>query len=144
MMYFREDAKRPMSVSREKFDSEWDRIFGKKEGDGTDQTNRTDGTDKIPICNACTRKCISFNVYSKECEPYFRDRGCRIVLAGFCSIKKGYIFELGEVLPFNAIYFDYENCVDENCDKDYKNVSDGCNQIICHENAKKKYKDYKI
>lgn len=112
MMYFREDSRRPMSCSREHFDSEWKRIFNG--GNGTDKTGETNIADRdnkpvnlvgIEICSGCTRHC--FNLVCQDIIiNEMLDLSNRIEYAGYCTVKRGYIFTVvGKKVWFSVAYF---------------------------------------
>lgn len=93
MMYFREDAKRPMECSREHFDSEWDRIFEKN----------TEPHLSVERCTTCTRYC--FDVGTADSRKEWMVPFCKIIYVGYCTVKRKFIFEEVSELLYKGVSF---------------------------------------
>jgi hypothetical protein len=129
-MYFREDAKRPLSVSREQFEENWDKIFSKEKNG----TNKADGTDTntslagIDSCSGCKRSC--YNLVDTVVEIMV-DPNTRIEYVGYCTVRRRWIFSVFNGSKFNLSYADYLVHNLDNCSEKQLSVKNLLNQLIC-------------
>lgn len=110
MMYFREDAKRPLSISRKQFEENWDRAFsvdysGEKEDGEADRSYESGKFLNVANCSGCGRLCYKSD--SNGVATAVNNPQSKVVSAGYCTMKRAHIFEVEGPINFCVSYYGY-------------------------------------